>query len=190
MTTIAATTNADSSKKRRIEEKQTVKKLQNPFTEAKEQLDIMSPLLPSELRTSVTKACYDILSSLHLCSQKNATLKRLEDEEMTPKLLELNFKLQSFNLIKETTEYTNLQKEVKELQEGHAKKLKEKIKTVNELDRDATFKKAIEILINSCIKMAKFQCAYHNETKCHAGHILEIVDDIFGRINEMHLFSS
>ena len=187
-TTIASTTTADGSKKRRIEEKEATKKLLNPFTVAKEQLDIVSPSLPPELRTSITKACYDILSNLHLCSQKNATLKRLEDKEVIPKSLESKFELQSSKLIKEKTEYTSLQKEVEELQQDHAKKLKEKIKSVNILDRDATFRAAIDILLDNVIKLAKFQYSYSNETKWQPYHIMEIIDDIFHRVDDMRLF--
>ena len=187
-TTIAATTTADNSKKRRIEEKQVLKKVLNPFNEAKEQLDIVTPSLPPELRTSITKACYDILSSLHLCSQKNATLKRLEDEETIPKSLESKFELQSSNLIKETAEYTNLQKEVKELQAGHAKTLKDKIKKVNVLDRNATFRSAMDILLDNVLKLAKFKYSYNHETKWKPYHIMEIISDIFHKVDQMILF--
>ena len=187
-TTIAATTVSDSSKKRRIEEKEVSKKVLNPFNEAKEQLDIVSPSLPPELRTSLTKAMHDILSNLHLCSQKNATLKRLKDEEVIPKSLASKFELQSSKFIKESTEFTSLQEEVKELQEEHAKKLKEKIIKVNTLDRDASFRAAIDIILDNALKMAKFYYQYDYETKWRPCHIMEIIDDVFHKVDQMKLF--
>ena len=54
-----------------MEDKETAKKTLNPFTKAKNQLDVVTPSLPVEICSHISEGTLEVISHLHKCSKKH-----------------------------------------------------------------------------------------------------------------------
>ena len=161
--TTAATSSQQALKRQRIDPLE-LPPSKNPFTAAKNVLNLQLTSLPSALHPFITRFGNLFITQMNQSFMKQKTIRRMSEEDAPqPRSTHSNFTLNGTDLIKDQPEFKEINDEIERLKEEFSLALTKQIIKSAKLELKELLNLTIKSLIKMMIGITKYYFGYYSE---------------------------